>query len=280
MHLIYKKADAVLIWLGTQNEVASQAVRAMLNLSMASKLTTQTLHLSENDRSTVFRAKHSLPIHEFGWYCIVSLLQRRWFRRAWIIQEVAWARISIVVCDYHLWIDWNMLLSTSDWMVENGKDKDVWLKPWIKRNSACFAPPGCPGKSSGDLITRTIRSMGNIHHEVRTDRHTAIIQEDVKKSNLLELLVRFWESECSVPHDKVYALFNLCQDQCLIDSILVDYSKSVTEVYIETARDIYHGAWDNWTYCCIARGTFFLNGYIFPHGFRTGLKTRFHAYRL
>jgi hypothetical protein len=236
MHLIYKRADAVLIWLGPQDEVARQAVRAMLNLSMAPKLAAQTLHLSEKDRSTVFKAARSLPIHEFAWYCIVSLLQRRWFRRAWIIQEVAWARIPVVVCDHRLWIDWHVLLFVSDWMVENGKDRDVWLKPWIKRSSAYFKPPGYSGKSLGDLITRTIRSMGNIHREVRTDSPTLTVKEGVKKSSLLELLVLFWESECSVPHEKVYALFSLCQDQPLIDSIPVDYSKSVAEVYTETAR--------------------------------------------
>lgn len=236
MHLIYKKADAVLIWLGPQDEVTRQAVRAMLNLSINPELTARALNLSEEDRSTVFRAAGSLPIHDFGWYCIASLLRRRWFRRAWIIQEVAWARIAIVVCDHRLWLDWHVLSILSDWMVENGKDRDVWLKPWIERSSTYFEPPGYSGKSSGDLIVRTIRSIGQIHREVRTDSPTMIVKEGVKKSSLLELLVRFWESECSVPHDKVYALFSLCQDLPLIDSIPVDYSKSVAEVYTETAR--------------------------------------------
>ena len=118
----------------------------------------------------------------------------------------------------------------------NRKDRDLWLKPWIERSSAYFETPGYSGKSSGDLITRTIRLMGNIHREVRTDSPTLIVKEGVKKRSVLELLVRFWESECSKSHDKVYALFSLCQDQPLIDSIPVDYSKSVADVYIETAR--------------------------------------------
>ena len=38
MHLIYKKADAVLIWLGPQDEVIRQAVRAMLNPPLSSPM--------------------------------------------------------------------------------------------------------------------------------------------------------------------------------------------------------------------------------------------------
>jgi hypothetical protein len=271
MHLIYKKADAVLIWLGPQDEVTRQAVRAMLNLSMNPELTSRALHLSEEDRSTVFKVAGSLPIHDFGWYCIASLLRRRWFRRAWVIQEVAWARIAIVVCDHRPWLDWHVLSVLSDWMVENGKDRDVWLKPWIERSSAYFVPPGYSGKSSGDLIARAIRSMGRIHREVGTDSPTMIVKEGVKKSSLLELLVRFWESECSVPHDKVYALFSLCQDLPLIDSIPVDYSKSVAEVYTETARGMLRsmGQLDLLSY---GSGNVLFGRLRLPHGFRTGLK--------
>jgi hypothetical protein len=238
MDLIYKKADAVLIWLGPQDTVAKQAARAMVNLSMSPQLVAQTLDLSDHHRSVIFKQASSLPILDFGWHCIVSLLHRQWFRRCWIIQEVAWARIPLIMCDYRLWIDWNLLLATSDWMVDNEKHRDIWLKPWLERSATYFEPPGYSGLNSIDLVTRTIQSMGRVRHEVETDNPslTMTVKEGINKSNLFELLVRFWDSECSVHHDKVYALFSLCQDQALLDSIPVDYSISVAELYIEVTR--------------------------------------------
>jgi hypothetical protein len=216
MHLIYKKADAVLVWLGPQDEVATQAVRAMDKLNKAPELATQTLRLSEQDRSTVYQAAMHLPMHEFDWYCLVSLLQRRWFRRAWIIQEVAWARMAIVVCGNGLWFDWSVLLGVSNWMTENTKDMDVWVMPWIRGSVTFFKPPGYSRQHSSELIIHTIRSMGNIHCEVRKDDATLTVREGVKKSSLLEILIRFWKNECSDPRDKVYALFSLCQDQTVL----------------------------------------------------------------
>ncbi|RYP75990.1 hypothetical protein DL771_002062 [Monosporascus sp. 5C6A] len=238
MHTIYKEADAVLIWLGPQDEVAKKAVRAMLNLSMAPGLTAQTIHLSEQDRSLVFRKAGLLSIPDSWWHCMVSLLQRRWFQRAWIIQEAAWARIAILVCDQRLWIDLNVLLDVSDWMVQNGASRDRWLKPWVNRSSAYFQPPGRSGRAFGDRIIGTIHSIGVIHHDTRTDRPNLIAKTGVKKRSLLELLVGFWESQCSDLHDKVYALLSLCWDQSLVDSIPIGYKKPVGELYIETARAI------------------------------------------
>jgi hypothetical protein len=238
MHLIYKNADAVLIWLGPQDKVAMQAVTAMDKLLKAPKLATKTLRLSEKDRSTAYQAAMRLPIHEFDWYCIVSLLQRRWFRRAWVIQEVAWARTAIVVCGSSLWLEWRALLLVSDWMMENIKDIDVWMMPWIKRSSTVFETSGYSKKRSDNLINHTIRSMGNVRFEIRKDDPALHVKEGVKNSSLLELLVRFWESECSDPRDKVYALLSLCRDQTVLQSVPVDYSKSVAEVYTETAREI------------------------------------------
>ncbi|RYP91199.1 hypothetical protein DL770_002676 [Monosporascus sp. CRB-9-2] len=238
MHTIYKEADAVLIWLGPQDEMAKQAVRAMLNLSMAPDLTAQTIHLSEQDRSLVFRKAGLFSIPDSWWHSMVSLLHRRWFQRAWIIQEVAWARIAILVCDQRLWVDLNVLLSVSDWMIQNMSSRDRWLKPWVNRSSTYFRPPGQSERTFGDWIISTIRSMGAIHHGARTDRPHLIAKTGVKKRSLLELLVRFWESQCSDLHDNVYALLSLCSDQSLVDSIPIDYLKPVGEVYIETARGI------------------------------------------
>ena len=235
MHLVYKKADSVLIWLGPQETTG--AILAMSSLHEDPGLVTKTLHLSKRDRSGVYHAAGRLPIDESEWYSAVSLLQRRWFRRAWIIQEVAWARMAII-CGSPLWLDWKAVVHFSDWTAKNAQYSNFWLTPWVKRSSTFFQPP-----SSGDLsvesANRVIRSIGNIHLEVRDDDPDPTGQrrkEEVKKSSLLELLVQFWDSECTDARDKVYSVLSLCQDQEVLRSVPVDYSEPVADIYTKTAK--------------------------------------------
>lgn len=231
MHLIYRKADAVLIWLGPQEDVARRAGRAMLDLATAPDVVTQTLRLSEANRRAVFDQKSMVPIYDADWFYIVSFLQRQWFRRAGVVQEIGQARMAVVVCSHDLWLDFTVLMLVAEWMASNQKDRDVWMKPWLQQTSSFFQSPSA---GAGDLIGRGIRSVVHIRNQVRPDGLTP----SSKKSSLLELLVRFWGREASVAHDKVYALMSLCQDATLIDSIPVDYAKPAAEVYTETARGI------------------------------------------
>ena len=208
-----------------------RAGRAMLDLATAPDVVTQTLRLSEADRRTVFDQMYMLPIYDTDWFHIVSFLQRQWFRRAWVVQEVGQARVAAVICSHDCWLDFTVLVLVAKWMVDNQKDRDVWMKPWFQETSSFFQ---LPNGDVSDLIGRGIRSVAQIRDQVRSDGLTP----SDKKSSLLELLVRFWKRDASVAHDKVYALMSLCQDATLIDSIPVDYARPAAEVYTETARGI------------------------------------------
>ncbi|KAH0490042.1 hypothetical protein TgHK011_001527 [Trichoderma gracile] len=75
---IYSKASRVLVWLG---EAADGSNRALKQIRMSADEEQQNLLLTEEDRQA-----------------ILAILQRPWFRRIWVLQEVAAAQHIVMMC--------------------------------------------------------------------------------------------------------------------------------------------------------------------------------------
>jgi hypothetical protein len=112
MDQIYRAADAVLIWLGPQDGYARQAFRTITILSKAPASAAKAFRLSAQLESSQYEALGMEPITPSNWYSLYALFERHWFRRAWIIQEVALAKAAVVfaaVCGF-LGCPWSLLL--------------------------------------------------------------------------------------------------------------------------------------------------------------------------
>lgn len=96
MRLVYKLAEQVIIWLGPNNEDID------LLMSLADTL---DLHASRSksweqewESIVVANGGPATDMFRRAYIALEELLARPWFRRVWILQEVASAKSALVVC--------------------------------------------------------------------------------------------------------------------------------------------------------------------------------------
>ena len=155
MKLIYSRAKSVIAWIGKSSADSSQAMAALRR--MPSK--------SSRARDTI-------------WEKLENLFARPYWKRIWIIQELAVATEVKVACGRD-WVMWEELGAANKAyerrLVEMALDKTNYS--YIK----------------------------NISHFRKKIRDRAPI-------SLLEAMSNSQQALSSVPHDKVFALLGLCQD--------------------------------------------------------------------
>lgn len=103
MGQIYNRAARVLVWLGTEDDSTSLAVDTIERLSAGILLTADRRNCSTIPGSEAEIVEHRLkeskltPQH---WTSLSQLMQRPWFKRLWIRQEVLLAANVLVRCGY------------------------------------------------------------------------------------------------------------------------------------------------------------------------------------
>ena len=82
MAIIYNRADSVAVWLGCHDKDSHRAINFIKKL------------LELNDFDPLTRDPGTPP----EWAALLNLMQRPWFNRRWIVQEIALARRATVFC--------------------------------------------------------------------------------------------------------------------------------------------------------------------------------------
>lgn len=222
MGQIYRSARKVIVWLGADDGDVKDAIGLLRSLANASN--DELLSLAEDaKRYGTILGNHD---NENAWRALVSLLERSYFSRAWIVQEVTLARSSIVLCGGHDF-KWDDLIKVSFYI-----SRTRWNE-------------------------RLLRYQHNFDNDKRTNA-TAVfqfklyqIQESYKTGARLQLgdcLTFARKFNAFDPKDKVFALLGLSvnpRDRFARSEIEVDYSKSVPEIYtaatihvIKTSADL------------------------------------------
>ena len=120
---IYEKAQAVLVWIGKEDDKTEQAFSEARRLAAAQRasnteLASQNISYNPDDHQSPFSgiAKGFL-----------SIFRRDWFKRIWVIQEVSVCRKVTVVCGaFH--IDWDDLMAGLFTVAVPGRVVDGWRK--------------------------------------------------------------------------------------------------------------------------------------------------------
>ena len=111
MGKIYSKAEKVVVWLGDGHPDDGMA------FDFAPRLLSYLPPLSAGHGVTRrgLVARHALPLIDCpGWIALSRIFSRPYFRRSWIIQEVALARHAAVHCGPYV-IDWDVLATASSY---------------------------------------------------------------------------------------------------------------------------------------------------------------------
>jgi hypothetical protein len=201
---IYKAAASVLIWLGVADEHTEPAIRIITEISALSPESRYNLHPRD------LRESSSDVVHSIRyWQALFHFFHREWFNRAWIIQEVTFARqTEILVGEYStLWANLTVVshfLATSTW-------------------SAHFKSPG---------VSDSSKSVSSQLYNVPARLNASKRSSTTDGSNgFLYALIRARPSACQDPRDKVYSQLRLGNAD-----IFPSYEASAAEVYITAAK--------------------------------------------
>jgi hypothetical protein len=206
MSSIYKKANQVVVWLGLDLDGSEKILRFLDRVDPDRPLPDSVISLMDSMAN-----KPSLV--EFG-----ALLRRPYWKRVWIIQEVAEATRVQILCG-NMSVPWDSMRRVVENLVENSTE--AGMKP-----------------ASG--LQDILREVMLIHDlaNIRNDRL------NVRPLRLLRALVRTKSSMSTISHDKVYSLLGLAYDTAHFVSV-PDYTlseeamcKAMTKSYITSTGNL------------------------------------------
>ncbi|KAE8413143.1 heterokaryon incompatibility protein-domain-containing protein [Aspergillus pseudocaelatus] len=215
MASVYRSADMVIAWLGEKDiytEDAFSLIRTVGSLSEDNLKQVVARNVGAEDIVDFRRPLSS----DWAWNSMKQLWRRNYFKRAWIIQEVALAKRILVICGEYF-LDWDHIARVS---------RILTLTPW-KRASNMNAHDR---KARVDS-THTLPLYLNSNRKMVSSG---------KGCDLLSILIKARRFQCSDPRDKVYALLGLLGDHAKDKMRLrpVYKGRSTADVYVSTAIQI------------------------------------------
>ncbi len=186
MQKIYTGAKCVIVWLGETSAQDSLAISSLQQLR--NQVDTQKyLHLSarlgwyrDKTSGKVFSGgAHNSIIGKADFGHLVNLLLREWFRRTWVIQEVASARDAVVIC---------------------GNESMKW-----ETFADVYMRLGEVAQFQGEIAHHSLENISAIEN-ARRSRSGPLFMP------LFHILVATSFSQCSDLRDKIYAVKGLAKD--------------------------------------------------------------------
>jgi Heterokaryon incompatibility protein (HET) len=191
---IYKSAFRVVAWLGPESNNSEQAMSTLDNIGAQIVVWNNGVRIPRPGATHQdwFRPTTELPYSEDTWKVVKELLERPWFDRLWVIQEIQLAKISSVLqCGY----------STVSW--SHFRSAIISLYSNVQHSL----------QAAGLPLIKIYRFVWPL-----------------QSADFHELLSTTAAQLCSNPRDKVYGLLGLTSPSVLA-SITPQYSKSVAFVY-------------------------------------------------
>lgn len=225
---IYRKAKVVRIWLG--EEVSGADQNAFNTLGQILEL------LDDMYKEEVVNDAWKLQMYmgrdprtsAIEWTCLSSILDRAWFQRTWVIQEIGFAPQATVHLG-SLSCSWRLLSTVIRVLRELDLDTPLWATQELTANT-------------------TIALMDRLHRTHGLQEKS----EPDSPDTLLDILHDSRAFQCTVKSDKVYGVLGLACDAS--DYPAPDYSLPAMEVFKSVATThiartqslaiLYHCSWN------------------------------------
>ncbi|RSM07899.1 hypothetical protein CDV31_008391 [Fusarium ambrosium] len=273
MGRIYSQAHKVVIWLGPMDSFTRPAFELMKKIGHVTL--EQARALRSSTTSDTCHALGLPPIHDSSWWSVYALFQRNWFRRVWILQELAFARESYVQIGAIL-LSWKDLVKICGILWFSGLGRAMEEAAWIEISGSQIDQ--ILVKTTGSLViqhsprpesdrrlfhTMDINSasfinvfdierfrIGNGSQLTRSERSNVVSLSSrshdvttIPPVTLLSMLERASKGLASDPRDMAYALIDLAkrdvQDSgnvsLLRKPLVADYRQSVDDVFLQVA---------------------------------------------
>lgn len=172
---IFKSANTVLAWLGIEENGSRRVMRKFEDWGIK---IIQGKHEELKDKIEV-----TDPI----WVSISRLLNRRWFTRIWIVQEVVLANELVVVCGKHR-LSWDVFYAAAQHCLTRHKND--------------------PKIDIATLDTaKNIIDLGKLRDNFKKSKKFK------SKQTVFTLLSRCYQKDATVPRDRIFALLSMATDK-------------------------------------------------------------------
>ncbi|KAE8306953.1 heterokaryon incompatibility protein-domain-containing protein [Aspergillus transmontanensis] len=203
MRTIYAQAERVIVWLGDATDNGDKALEAIRCLGEAAENGDEALEeilcLEEGQDTT------SILNTSKNYDACLRLLQRDWFNRIWVLQEVGVARCIYIMCG------------------------SVYIKGHIF----------CDGLSRLRLSSDLLSRIGPVAYLISGALYRPEYELDSRGSiSLGELIGMYHHHEATKQHDKVYALLGLSADP-ITDALRPNYNLPWKEVFMEVTSYLF-----------------------------------------
>ncbi|KAH7333240.1 heterokaryon incompatibility protein-domain-containing protein [Rhexocercosporidium sp. MPI-PUGE-AT-0058] len=234
---VYEDADVVACWVGEPDETSDLALGLVSDL-----------------RPTHFSAGNIL--FERGWLevknredfprrlaALYRFLLRPYFRRIWVAQELAAARRPYIICGKDFIVEWKRL-DHATWRLLDilYSDKDLTERIYA-------ADPSLKNVPHSELsFVRRLFYLRHLRHgrtdEIEENSNTLLAQQNelwydipTTAPGILDIVTLCRDFQSTVPHDKVFALWNLATDTKGME-FTMDYTKPLSETWLEFAAAV------------------------------------------
>lgn len=238
MDRIYDSATSVCIWLGEAWESSDDAFHFIKDL--------WTLRRIEKDQQDWREF-----IKEFAPYghltsrvasqlrALSYLVNREWFYRRWVVQEVAFAQDIVVQCG-HSKASWSQFAYAVTFLNDHHRKLTYILRTYhiygdvfdwtqdftTETRTETYAVPDIRARAAAQFVFIT-RGVLRRDRELRTA--TRLVDISTPVTRLCDLRI-------SDLHDTVYALYSLARDTAGQIDLFPDYSKTLCEVFVDLVR--------------------------------------------
>lgn len=279
MSRIYQRAQNVMAWLGAQDSMSIKAIVSLGTLSDAfdrdavdeKAIDGNGKYAGVDDFGIAKWAGYDIKssktydtlgipvISEDTWIGIYAIMNRSWFKRAWIIQEICFARNPVFLCGlvqfpldvlvrafmFLRWSTWTLQL---DRLVESpiscttASERIIWFPgisdteiaddgtcSWSRTRLYRSRQSHNSNPDWGSMISDNRIGLGVETTWGFADRLSKPVVD--YKLDLQTLLRHHRSTEAGDPRDKIYAFLNLAQDNCGPLELVPDYKLPVRDVY-------------------------------------------------
>jgi hypothetical protein len=207
MSKIYGKARRVCVWIGKHDDKSRQAMKF---------ITEHMLNLQRFDQLCAAKEHHA------NWIALIEFLERPWFSRRWVIQEIALAnhKTATVHCgnDWLTWAEFAEAVS----LFESALAGPLDLKGILSNvpEDVTYRSRYMPALGARQLVKATNSLF----------RKSFYYGDPLPLKSLEELVSSFWMYETSQPRDVIYALLSISKDAFRLDTAQEDDDDELVEV--------------------------------------------------
>jgi Heterokaryon incompatibility protein (HET) len=215
---IYKFAEVVVAWLGGLEDDAKLAMQLIFDAANPFVAhyhrVRKPVYLPTRQ---VTPASLSFHFDALAWGAFAKLLERPWFRRIWIIQEIVAAGKTILVCspisDIEV-VDWEDLVK----VIKHLEFEDYLNLLELKDSSRPWAHSRLPHGVEGIMRIEELKRA-----------------QDTYRKSMQEILMLTATAEASDPRDKVWAIRSVSRER-LVEALRPNYHLSACEAFANATR--------------------------------------------